>query len=127
MLSRALPRDLLCSDGWPTFTVFVKVGIHAAGHHGVEYKSRMELESSTQNQNNKLSASVVPTFTKNVKVGHPSFPRKYIPKKKWLPHPWRFKGGHHGRIPLEISVFRLRLNDVTNEQTVCYVTIKILR
>jgi len=34
----------------------------------------MELESSTQNQNNKLSASVVPTFTKNVKVGHPSFP-----------------------------------------------------
>jgi hypothetical protein len=32
----------------------------------------MELESSTQNQNNKLSASVVPTFTKNVKVGHPS-------------------------------------------------------
>jgi hypothetical protein len=61
-----------CVDGWPTFTVFVKVGIHAAGNHGVEYKSRMELESSTQNQNNKLSASVVPTFTKNVKVGHPS-------------------------------------------------------
>jgi hypothetical protein len=59
-------------DRWPTFTVFVKVGIHAAGNHGVEYKSRMELESSTQNQNNKLSASVVPTFTKNVKVGHPS-------------------------------------------------------
>ena len=62
------------ADGWPTFTVFVKVGIHTAGNHGVEYKSRMELESSTQNQNNKLPASVVPTFTKNVKVGHPSSP-----------------------------------------------------
>jgi hypothetical protein len=67
-----LPHPWLFKDGWPTFTFFVKVGIHAAGHHGVEYKSKTELESGTQNQKNKLPASVVPTFTKNVKVGHPS-------------------------------------------------------
>ena len=54
------------------------MGIHAAGHHGVEYKSRMELETGTQNQNNKLSASVVPTFTKNVKVGHLSLSTAFL-------------------------------------------------
>jgi hypothetical protein len=69
-----IPRPILtrqCGDGWPTFTVFVKVGIHR-GIMGSSINREWSLESSTQNQNNKLSASVVPTFTKNVKVGHPS-------------------------------------------------------
>ena len=75
------------NDGWPTFTFFVKVGIHAAGNHAVGYKSRMELESSTQNQNNKLSASVVPTFTKNVKVGHPSVRLLVTSRTVWTKAP----------------------------------------
>jgi hypothetical protein len=59
-----LPKLKEPTDGWPTFTFFVKVGIHAAGNHAVEYKSRMELESNTQNQNNKLSASVAHLYKK---------------------------------------------------------------
>jgi hypothetical protein len=45
----------------------------------------------------------------------------------WLPHPWLFKGGHHERIPLGISDDRFRLDDVTDEYTAFYVTIKIPR
>jgi hypothetical protein len=71
MLSRALPRDLLCSDGWPTFTVFVKVGIHAAGNHAVEYKSRMEFRE--QHAKSKQQASRVrgPHLYKERKGGPP--------------------------------------------------------
>jgi hypothetical protein len=40
-------------------------------------------------------------------------------------HFWN--GGHYDRIPLGISVYRFRLDDVTDDYIVFYGTIKILR
>jgi hypothetical protein len=53
---------------------------------------------------------------------------KYKHRKKCGCPTLRFwKGGHHDRIPLGISVYRFRLDDVMDDYTVFYVTIKILR
>jgi hypothetical protein len=45
----------------------------------------------------------------------------------WLPHLWFFKGGHHDRIPLGISIYHFHLYDVTNDHVAFYGTIKIPR
>jgi hypothetical protein len=59
-------------------------------------------------------------------LAHP-FWGKYKPKEMRLRHPWFFKGGHHERIPLGISVYRFYLDDVTDDHTVFYGTVKIQR
>jgi hypothetical protein len=35
--SKSLDLLIRLTDGWPTFTVFVKVGIHAAGGHSLKH------------------------------------------------------------------------------------------
>src|ERR1017187_5728064 len=45
----------------------------------------MELESGSQNQRNKLPAAVVPTFTKNVKVVHPSQRHRNLQRRRHVP------------------------------------------
>ena len=47
--------------------------------------------------------------------------RAVYPKQMWLPHPWFFQGWAHDRIPLGISVYRFRLDDVTDDDVFAVV------